>query len=651
MRTGQRIIIVIACFLLLAFIASLSRLAAAEPPGPTPGPFPLPPTPPPGSPYDGYVASPHTRSPWDPTQPVTLTGYTQIGNQTITFEAVDQNTRQLVPLPGSTTSAEADTPGRGHLWTFNAGVLPPNFWAPQTVPNGANLKTSQGHLEIVAKGRHDFYTFSEDAYQAMMASGEAPVLDFSLFADGGNASTVLFAQNGAGNALQTPHWTPVSVEAGGGGTLKSPLGTQVGWGVGSYTVESGMKIYGLICTPTTALPNGNPVVIYNHGGIAGLGTTGDLTGVVTSAGWTPINDDGAADILAQCLDWAANGWVFATSTYRAGSVSIAIDSARHPLPPNPPVWTSDGYSELCLGEVTDVLALTDLVVNHADSIQLGSGNQQVTLNVDPKSVFMYGWSHGGCITYRAVEQGAPIKAFAVIEGFIDFRLGYLNALSAGLTDWQAAKNSHAFTGPPTNCTVNSCYYFPYTSDVMGYNWRSPYYFVWSGDLRPLLRIKTMPILILHGDSDTGNPVFLDEAEEMARGLTDTAIASFGPVANPHGGDCIEGDAGAPIPAGVTGPNASCTFITGIIYPDIPANNPDHKACTDPENEFLVRCAPVPLLPNTPQGPPHYMVLFHNMGHVNGGLMIKETFNGFVENIFHTKPGCDGLLNDKCTSMP
>ena len=44
---------------------------------------------------------------------------------------------------------------------------------------------------------------------------------------------------------------------------------------------------------------------------------------------------------------------------------------------------------------------------------------------------MYGYSHGGCITYRAVEQGAAVTAFSVIEGFTDLRLTSLTGLSAG----------------------------------------------------------------------------------------------------------------------------------------------------------------------------------------------------------------------------
>jgi hypothetical protein len=39
---------------------------------------------------------------------------------------------------------------------------------------------------------------------------------------------------------------------------------------------------------------------------------------------------------------------------------------------------------------------------------------------------------------------------------------------------------------------------------------------------------------------------------------------------------------------------------------------------------------------------HYLVVYHNMSHTNGGGAIKETFNRFAEQNFDRQPGCDGL---------
>jgi hypothetical protein len=160
------------------------------------------------------------------------------------------------------------------------------------------------------------------------------------------------------------------------------------------------------------------VVIYNHGGTDST-NGGNITGVVTAAGWT-TQPPGAPDGLGQCLDWAKRGWVFATSSYRGENVKITSSSPEFPSS----TWTSDGSVEFCMGEVTDVMALTDVLVNHASAIILGSTSEKVPINVNGK-VLMYGYSHGGCITYRAVEQGAPVTAFSVIEGFTDLRLTYL----------------------------------------------------------------------------------------------------------------------------------------------------------------------------------------------------------------------------------
>ena len=57
-----------------------------------------------------------------------------------------------------------------------------------------------------------------------------------------------------------------------------------------------------------------------------------------------------------------------------------------------------------------------------------------------------------------------------------------------------------------------------------------------------------------------------------------------------------------------------------------------------------------LLPLTPRpGQPqqlHYLVVYHNMNHTNGGLAIKETFNRFAEQNFDRQPGCDGFLQNQ-----
>jgi transposase len=435
------------------------------------------------------VVSPLSRTNAESPNGVRLKGYTLTPGQAITIQAVDQNTGNL-DTRGTATAATSGTSYKTasgtsytlYPWSFDAGVLPANFWSPQSIV--ADLATSQGHLEMFALvGSSNFLTFSEAAAASALTSGKDPATDALHFSDGN--STVLFDASGVGSGPETP-WVTVQ---GMISDSHSPYYSAVAWSVGYYTVEGGKKIYGLICAPTTGGPY--PVVIYNHGGTDKT-NGGNITGIVTAAGWT-TQPPGAPDGLGQCVDWAKRGWIFATSSYRGESVNITSSSPEFPSS----TWTSDGNVEFCMGEVTDVLALTDLLVNHASAITLGSTSEKVPINANGK-VLMYGYSHGGCITYRAVEQGAPVTAFSVIEGFTDLRLTYLTGLSAGLSPEFAAIGSGAFQ-------PGVSFYLPDANGVMGYNWRSAHYFASRGDLS-IQKFKTMPILILHGDIDAGNLV-------------------------------------------------------------------------------------------------------------------------------------------------
>jgi len=573
------------------------------------------------------VTHPLSRTPADSLTAVTLNGYTPAGGQAITIAAVDQNTGSLVTL-GPATSATSGTPfttasGTPYTlfaWTFNAGVLPANYWSPQTIV--ANLKTSQGHLEIsVTAGSNTFRTFSPAAFAMVQASSQDPLTAGSRYSDG--TATVLFDQAGVGSAPEGP-WVNV---AGMISDPQSPYYTKVAWSVGYYTVAGGKKIYGLICAPATGGPY--PVVVYNHGG-TGIGDGGNITGVVTASGWTS-QPPGAPDGLGQCLDWAKRGWVFATSSYRGEGVSITSS--------NPAVashnWASAGNIEFCLGEVTDVLALTDLVVNHAGAITLGGTGGGVPVKVNGK-LLMYGYSHGGCITHRAVEQGAPVTAYSVIEGFSDMRLAYLTGRAAGLTPENAAIGSGAYQWGVSD-------YQPDAADVMGYNWRSAHYFAAHGDLA-IRKFATTPILILQGDIDAGNPVPLAQAAEIAAdiGATNIFVGPVG-VAPPTSEPCIAGPEGAFLPATLAAPNKSCAIA-------FTAMNTGDSCVANPPPAELGLCK-VLLLPLTAPGQPqqlHYLVVYHNMNHVNGGLAIKETFNRFAEQNFLRQPGCDGLEAD-CNS--
>jgi hypothetical protein len=584
------------------------------------------------------VTSPSSRTVGNPANAVTLQGYVEKAGQTVTIQAVDQNTGALVTL-GTTKAATSGTPHTtpsgthytAYAWSFPAGVLALNYWAPQKIV--ADLATSQGHLEVFATaGGQNLDTFSAAACASAQASGQDPQTAAANFSDG--KSTVLFDPNGVGSGPETA-WVTV---AGMISDSHSPYYSPVAWSIGSYTVENGTKIYALVCSPPEGGPY--PIVIFNHGG-TGSGDGGNLNGVVTAQGWTVqpvllgangqpvIGPNGLPtpipDSLGQCLDWAKRGWVFATSAYRGEGVTITSASSQFSPPATP--WMSDGKVEFCMGEVTDVMALADLLVNHTSSILLGSTSEKVKINVNGQ-VLMYGYSHGGCITHRAVEQGAPVNAFSVIEGFTDFPLNYLNWTSNGQTQQNAAIAAGAWQ-PGVATSV----YLPDAAHVMGYNWRSAHYFASRGDLS-IQKFKTMPILILQGDIDTANPVFLDEPAEIAADIGATSIF-VGPngLAPPSGEPCIAGPVGAAIPTSMTMPNKTCPIAF------TPQDTGD--SCVTGTVPVIMSLCKVVKIPLTPQQL-HYLVVYHNMNHTNGGLAFKETFNRFAEENFRRQPGCDGL---------
>jgi hypothetical protein len=576
------------------------------------------------------VMSPSSRTPAESSAAVTLKGYTTSGKQKIAIAAVNQNTGILEPLGTATSemtgmpfTTSGGTPYTAYPWTYSAGVLDKKYWSPQNIV--PDLSTAQGHLEIVASANGNaFNTFSQAAMNSVLSSGKDPAAAGAEFSDG--TSTVLFDQNGVGSG---PEGSWVSDR----GLISNPPTAgflKVAWSVGHYTVEGGKKIYGLICTPTTGGPY--PVIVFNHGG-TGLGNGGNVNGAVTVSGWTsqpfipsmvPGMPTILPDTLGQCIDWAKRGWVYAASSYRGENVNITSSDPDFAGG----TWTSDGLVEFCMGEITDVMALADLLANHAGSISVGSASHMVPLNVSGK-MFMYGYSHGGCITHRAVEQGAPVSAYSVMEAFTDLRLNYLLARNAGLPADQAAALQGGFQPP---IPPGSPIYQPDANGVMGYNWRSAHYFASRGDLS-IQKFTTMPILIMHGDVDTNNPVPLSQPTELAADIGATNIF-VGPMGSspPSSVPCIAGPAGAPL----TASSMTTTCPVSFILKDMgdPCYTPPYTFC----KAIKLPLAPAPGQP-TQQ---HYLVVWNKVDHTNGGLAIRYTLDSFVLTNFSTPAGCDGL---------
>jgi hypothetical protein len=551
-------------------------------------------------------------SPWDSRNDVTFTGTVAGEGQQVTIQAVDQTSGNYVNVgtvtsTGNTTVIPCHKPTGwvgvdGFLWSFK-GFFLQNYWAPQFIADSQaklvpNLGSSQGHLEIRAL----------DAGGRLI--GQSTVFD--PYGVNYGPETVGGGPFG---------WVPVA-----GGYLVSPSGNydNVAFSVGQYAVEGGKTIYGLICEPADGpIPGPYPIVIYNHGGFnyGPAADIGSFDGTVNQDGSASTNNTDTADALKLCVDWAKRGWIVALSTYRAESVTIT----SHDPAIAGGIWNADATGEIregeyCLGEVTDVLALTDLLVHHASSIAVGAFAAWVPLNPDVGKVLMVGYSHGGCITYRAVEQGAPVTAFSVIEGIADQNLGYLNCLASGQTkEFCAFKDS--YSGQPFG------YYYPGPPDstgVMGYNWRSPHYFASRGDLSGP-KFQTMPILIFHGDHD--QTVELDQAIMLANDIqaTNFFVRPDKNVPVRTNTPCIK-------PVGQPDPVATTCPIS-------PAFTVSEDSCTN--QEPLSKCNAV--AGATGQG--HYFVVYANGDHTNWPLAIKNTFNQFVESNFKKTPGCNALELD------
>ena len=162
---------------------------------------------------------------------------------------------------------------------------------------------------------------------------------------------------------------------------------------------------------------------------------------------------------------------------------------------------------------------------------------------------------------------------------------------------------------------------------MGYNWRSAHYFASRGDLG-IQKFTTMPILILHGDNNSGNPTPLAQPAEIAADIGTTNIY-VGPYADaPSTVACISSTVGAPNPVLTNCPTSFAKSFDNPCVSNVPPSQ-----CPSVWEALS-------LSPKTG----HYLVVFHNMDHTNGGFAIMNTFSDFVTTNFGTQPGCDGLTS-------
>lgn len=137
--------------------------------------------------------------------------------------------------------------------------------------------------------------------------------------------------------------------------------------------SDGLRIDGQVCRPQRS--GRFPVILVNHGGWEGIGSD-----------WGELN--GSCGVLARL------GNVAVMSSYRGEDGST-------------------GQVEFCAGEATDVRNMLAIV--------------RTASYADPQRIVMYGGSHGGCVSVRALQQGMSVRRAASWNGPTDMAELYQTA--------------------------------------------------------------------------------------------------------------------------------------------------------------------------------------------------------------------------------
>jgi hypothetical protein len=180
------------------------------------------------------------------------------------------------------------------------------------------------------------------------------------------------------------------------------------------------------------------------------------------------------------------------STYRGEWIKTSASGTPLEL-------SSGGTIEFCQGEVIDSLRLLDIV------------RQMSTVN--PNKILMWGHSHGGCVTERAVEQGAPVAAAAAFDTPSDILNWRTSTFTPGLDcDLGQGVKFNSSTFNPNDLNNLGCVAQTQADPSgapMAYSWRSSA--LVAADLKAAT--VTIPFLIVHGAGDSWVPV--EQACELA----------------------------------------------------------------------------------------------------------------------------------------
>jgi len=296
-------------------------------------------------------------------------------------------------------------------------------WVSQ-VSGPLNLATSLGRVEIAA------YPF--DRVRGVLEQGTTPFALTPASVGDPARSFVAFDNDGVGLVSE-------DIPVGGWRADRVDVVDDVEFEAGSYDVlmrgpNGGLiptAVYAVVCHPTqatlltgyrTRVGGRLRTLIYNHGGLGGLsGVDFDF-----------------------CRTMAKTGWRVAMSAYRHQEVTTRYfpgdpASLRADAPTGMDVAKPDAEpAEFCLGEVIDVLRFTDLIRARTD--------------VAPGEILMLGGSHGGCITLRAVAQGAHVKAAIALSPPTEFADGYtwgIPRVARFWKSWLVEVRRLALLPPPT----------------------------------------------------------------------------------------------------------------------------------------------------------------------------------------------------------
>lgn len=381
------------------------------------------------------------------TATINLSGWATAQMVQVDIKARNYDTGAL-DLITSVTSTSTDLFGDS-LYSWSASLtpaqLPRKYWAPTIV--GGN---PAGRLEINGfQGPYPLYTFSkpaQDCASDAMSNGETQ-RDAGVDCSDGT-TTALFDNSGYGLAPEALTYSTLVNKTLDGVNVK----------VISY-LSQGNTVYAAVCSPLAG--TGLPISVYSHGGMGGINVP-DAMGNPTSLETT------------WCVDWAKKGWVFAMSAYRGEPLRVPTTWSASPT-----IWNSTGSVEVNLGEVNDTMRLLAIV--------------QALPSVDANHTLLWGASHGGGITLRAIERGA--KAQAAISTFpaTDWSLLYNNcvATTAGAPGSPEGQFCALVTAIMQSVTGGT----PVTR-AAAYQWRSPAFFQSDLRLRPDVKV-----LVQHGILD------------------------------------------------------------------------------------------------------------------------------------------------------